>query len=56
MCKGSVTIRRLEMVMLGPPVVTVSKPISTSQSGERRVTRVVSDPIVKGTGRRYSAP
>lgn len=51
--KGSVTIRRLKMVMLRPPVVT---PITTSQSGERRVTRVMPDPIVKGIGRRYSAP
>lgn len=49
MCKGSVTIRRLiKMVMLRPPVVT---PITTSQSGERRVTRVMPDPIVKGIGR-----
>lgn len=30
-------------------------PITSSQSGERRVTRVMSDPIVNGTGRRYSA-
>lgn len=42
------------MVMLRPPVVTIYKPITTSQLGERKVTRMTSERIVKGA--RYSVP
>lgn len=52
--KGWPKKRRLEMVMLRPSVMTIYKPITTSQLGEGKVTRMISERIVKGA--RYSGP
>lgn len=52
--KRSEKIRRLAMVMLGPLVMTVYKHITTSQSGERKITRLMSESVVKGAGSWYS--
>lgn len=52
--KGWPKTRRLEMVMLRPSVMTIYKPIKISQIGEGKVTRMISERIVKGA--RYSGP